>query len=188
MAEPAVPTEVPGGDQAPPNGLLPAELRTWMNLLAAAGAVEQHLRSVVKGKFGISHDEFLVLCMLAEQPGHALRMTQAADLLGRPKTRLTYQVVCLQRVGLVTRRTACGDKRGVEIALTDKARQLMGEAAPLLVDGVRQALLQVVSPCQRQALLGLLPNLADPGDPPGGGSAEASGGGRTDHRVHVDEI
>jgi DNA-binding MarR family transcriptional regulator len=187
MAEPAVPAEVPGGDQAPPNGLLPAELRTWMNLLAAAGAIEQHLRSVVKGKFGISHDEFLVLCMLAEQPGHALRMTQAADLLGRPKTRLTYQVVCLQRAGLVTRQTACGDKRGVEIVLTDKARQLMRDAAPLLVDGVRQALLQVVSPCQRQALLGLLPDLAPPGSP-GAGLAEASAGGRTDHRVQVDEV
>lgn len=140
-------------------GLLPAELRAWMLLLAATGAVEQELRSVVKGNLDVSHDEFLVLCLLAEQPREGLRMTRIAELLGRPKTRLTYQIACLQHTGLVTRKSVSGDKRGVEVALTDKARHLLTEASDTLADTVKRALAQFVGPEQRDAVCGLLPGL-----------------------------
>ncbi|MER6542183.1 MarR family transcriptional regulator [Streptomyces sp. NPDC001250] len=140
-------------------GLLPAELRAWMILLAATGAVEQRLRSVVKETLDVSHDEFLILCLLAEHPRTGLRMTQVADLLGRPKTRLTYQIACLQRSGLVTRTSVCGDKRGVQVALTDKARELLGETSVLLAGTVRQALANSMGSEQRAAMCALLPDL-----------------------------
>ncbi|GHE01633.1 MarR family winged helix-turn-helix transcriptional regulator [Streptomyces alanosinicus] len=147
------------------NGLLPAELRAWMVLLAATGAVEQRLRSVVKETLDVSHDEFLILCLLAEQPRTGLRMTQVADLLGRPKTRLTYQIACLQRAGLVTRTSVCGDKRGVQVAVTDKARALLSETSVLLAGTVRQALADSMGAEQRAALRALLPDLAgEPSD------------------------
>ncbi|MER5912550.1 MarR family transcriptional regulator [Streptomyces sp. NPDC001982] len=142
------------------SGLLPDELRAWMLLLAATGAVEQRLRSVVKETLDVSHDEFLILCLLAEQPGEGLRMTRIAELLGRPKTRLTYQIACLQRPGLITRRSVCGDKRGVEVVLTDKARQLLREASALLASAVKEALAEFIGPAQRDAVAGLLPGLA----------------------------
>jgi DNA-binding MarR family transcriptional regulator len=144
--------------QASGGGLLPPELRGWMLLLAATGAVEQRLRTVVKDRLDVSHDEFLVLCLLAEQPGQGLRMTRVAELLGRPKTRLTYQIACLQHAGLVTRQSVCGDKRGVEVALTDKARRLLQEASATLAETVTAALDQVMGPEQRAALSGLLPD------------------------------
>lgn len=140
-------------------GLLPRELRGWMVMLAAVGAVEQRLRSVLKERLDVSHDEFLVLCLLAEQPAEGLRMTRVAELLGRPKTRLTYQVACLQHAGLVTRRSVCGDKRGVEVALTDKARLLLHETSDALTETVAQALAHVIGPEQREAMYGLLPGL-----------------------------
>src|SRR5688572_3833404 len=115
--EPPGGNRAPGGSRAPGDGLLPAELRSWMRLLAAAGTIEQQLRSRVKDAMGVSHDEFLVLCLLADQPDASLRMTRIAELLGRPKTRLTYQVSCLQRAGLITKSSACGDRRGIEVAL-----------------------------------------------------------------------
>lgn len=140
-------------------GLLPRELRGWMVMLAAVGAVEQRLRSVLKERLDVSHDEFLVLCLLAEQPEEGLRMTRVAELLGRPKTRLTYQVACLQHAGLVTRRSVCGDKRGVEVALTDKARLLLHETSDALTETVAEALAHVIGPEQREAMYGLLPGL-----------------------------
>jgi DNA-binding MarR family transcriptional regulator len=140
-------------------GLLPDELRAWMLVLASTGAVEQRLRSVVKERLDVSHDEFLVLCLLAEQPA-GLRMTQIAELLGRPKTRLTYQIACLQHAGLVTRKSVCGDKRGVEVALTEKARQLLTESSCLLAETVVQALDEFIGPAQREAVHALLPGLA----------------------------
>lgn len=161
MADPAeTPADLPSCPSAQGAGLLPPELRGWMLLLAATGAVEQRLRSVVKERLDVSHDEFLVLCLLAEQPREGLRMTRVAELLGRPKTRLTYQVACLQHAGLVTRKTVCGDKRGVEVALTEKARGLLREASGALAGTVTEALAHVMGPEQCAALSVLLPESA----------------------------
>ncbi|MEU0004550.1 MarR family transcriptional regulator [Streptomyces sp. NPDC006314] len=143
------------------SGLLPDELRAWMLLLAATGMVEQRLKSVVRESLDVSHDEFLILCLLAERPRTALRMTQVADLLGRPKTRLTYQIACLQRAGLVTRRSVCGDKRGVEVALTGRARARLRETSVLLAETVRQAFADSMGAEQRAALGALVPALGE---------------------------
>ncbi|KUO14956.1 MarR family winged helix-turn-helix transcriptional regulator [Streptomyces dysideae] len=156
-------TDQPECPSAQGGGLLPPELRGWMLLLAATGAAEQRLRAVVKERLDVSHDEFLVLCLLAEQPGGtgSLRMSRIAELLGRPKTRLTYQIACLQHAGLVTRKSACGDKRGIEVALTDKARRLLTEASDALAETVKESLVRFMGPDQRAALCGLLPGLAE---------------------------
>jgi DNA-binding MarR family transcriptional regulator len=114
----------------------------------------------VKGNLDVSHDEFLVLCLLAEQPKEGLRMTRIAELLGRPKTRLTYQIACLQHAGLVTRKSVCGDKRGIEVALTEKARELLREASGSLAETVRRGLVQFVGREQREALDALFPDRA----------------------------
>ncbi|MFD9460136.1 MarR family winged helix-turn-helix transcriptional regulator [Streptomyces sp. NPDC060027] len=140
MVDSPAPADQPECEPSGDSGLLPPELRSWMRLLAAAGAIEQELRSRVKDAMGISHDEFLVLCLLADQPGSGLRMTRIAELLGRPKTRLTYQVACLQHAGLVTKHSACGDRRGIDVALTDKARRLLGESSGALADAVSEAI------------------------------------------------
>ncbi len=155
------PADLPECPSAEGGGLLPAELRAWMLLLAATGAVEQRLRAVVKEKLDVSHDEFLILCLLAEQPEGGLRMTRVAELLGRPKTRLTYQIACLQHAGLVTRRSVRGDKRGVEVALTDKARHLLQEASAPLAETVTESLARFMGPDQREALSALVPDLTE---------------------------
>ncbi|MFF5841103.1 MarR family winged helix-turn-helix transcriptional regulator [Streptomyces massasporeus] len=160
MADPEEhPTDLPECPSLGSGGLLPAELRAWMLLLAATGAVEQRLRAVVKETLDVSHDEFLVLCLLAEQPEGGLRMTRVAELLGRPKTRLTYQIACLQHAGLVTRRSVCGDKRGVEVTLTDKARRQLKEASAPLAATVTESLAHFMGPEQCAAMRGLVPNL-----------------------------
>ncbi|WP_030314016.1 MarR family winged helix-turn-helix transcriptional regulator [Streptomyces sp. NRRL B-3229] len=147
------------------DGLLPAELHAWMLMLAATGAVEQELRGVVKERLDVSHDEFLVLCLLATGPREGLRMTRIAELLGRPKTRLTYQIACLQHAGLVTRKSVCGDKRGVEVALTEKARNLIEQASGTLAETVKAALARFMGPDQREALCALMPELAEEAAP-----------------------
>lgn len=169
MADFTAPTDLPErdpSDESEPsgeNGLLPAELRAWMHLLAAAGTVEQQLRARVKDALGISHDEFLVLCLLADQPGGGLRMTRIAELLGRPKTRLTYQVACLQHAGLVTKGSVCGDRRGIEVTLTEKARRLLKDTSPPLAHAITDAVTRALGPERRAALCGgLLPGTADP--------------------------
>lgn len=155
------PAELPVCPSRTGDGLLPDELRAWMLLLAATGAVEQRLRSVVKKTLDVSHDEFLILCLLAEQPRQGLRMTRIAELLGRPKTRLTYQIACLQHAGLVTRKAVCDDKRGIEVALTDKARGRIQDASAALAETVGEAFAHVIGAEQREALCALVPTLDD---------------------------
>lgn len=87
-------------------------------------------------------------------------MTKIAELLGRPKTRLTYQIACLQHAGLVTRKSVCGDKRGVEVALTEKGGRLLAESSGTLAATVRDALTRFMGADQREALRALLPDLA----------------------------
>ncbi|MFI6666035.1 MarR family winged helix-turn-helix transcriptional regulator [Streptomyces sp. NPDC050481] len=152
----ADPSECPSMSE----GLLPPELHAWMLLLAATGAVEQELRSAVKDGLDVSHDEFLVLCLLGARPAEGVRMTKIAELLGRPKTRLTYQIACLQHAGLVTRKSVCGDKRGVEVALTEKGRRLLAESSGALATTVKEALTRFMGADQREALRALLPDLA----------------------------
>lgn len=152
----ADPSECPSVSE----GLLPPELHAWMLLLAATGAVEQELRSAVKDGLDVSHDEFLVLCLLGARPAEGVRMTKIAELLGRPKTRLTYQIACLQHAGLVTRKSVCGDKRGVEVALTEKGRRLLAESSGTLAATVKEALTRFMGADQREALRALLPDLA----------------------------
>ncbi|MFJ9010401.1 MarR family winged helix-turn-helix transcriptional regulator [Streptomyces canus] len=152
----ADPSECPSVSE----GLLPPELHAWMLLLAATGAVEQELRSAVKDGLDVSHDEFLVLCLLGGRPAEGVRMTKIAELLGRPKTRLTYQIACLQHAGLVTRKSVCGDKRGVEVALTEKGRRLLVESSGALAATVTEALTRFMGAEQREALRALLPDLA----------------------------
>ncbi|GCB45373.1 MarR family winged helix-turn-helix transcriptional regulator [Streptomyces sp. NL15-2K] len=160
MAEPDEhPDDLPECPSAQGAGLLPPELRAWMVMLAATGAVERRLHAVVKERLDVSHDEFLVLCLLAEQPG-GVRMTRIAEQLARPKTRLTYQIACLQHAGLVTRRSVCGDKRGVEVALTDKARRLLTEASEPLADTVLKSLAGAIGPAQCEAMRALMPDFA----------------------------
>jgi DNA-binding MarR family transcriptional regulator len=137
-------------------GLLPEDLRVWMRVLAAAGAVEQLITKKVKEEFGVSHDEFLVLCLLADQPDHTLRMSRIAELLGRPKTRLTYQVGCLNHSGLVTRQAVCGDRRGIALKLTEKGTRLLEQRGPILAEAVREALGATIGPDQSAALTALL--------------------------------
>ncbi|MHC3473085.1 MarR family winged helix-turn-helix transcriptional regulator [Streptomyces sp. 7R007] len=176
MADPEEhPADLPECPSARGGGLLPKELRAWMVMLAAVGAVEQRLRPVVKERLDVSHDEFLILCLLAEEP-EGLRMTRVAELLGRPKTRLTYQIACLQHAGLVTRKSVHGDKRGIEVALTDKARGLLTEASGALSETVVQALTHVMGPAQHEAMCGLLPSLGGEGAALSGEPAGLSGG------------
>ncbi|MGW2824359.1 MarR family winged helix-turn-helix transcriptional regulator [Streptomyces sp. NPDC001443] len=163
MVEPSA-SAGPSAAEAGAGELLPTELRTWMQVLGVAGSVEQQLRKHVKEALGVTHDEFLVLCLLADQPENALRMSRVAELLGRPKTRLTYQVACLQHAGLVARESVSDDRRGVALVLTGKARRLLAEKSPALASAVAEAVARVIGPAQSEALTRLLVQAVPPGE------------------------
>ncbi|WP_371129780.1 hypothetical protein [Streptomyces sp. 2231.1] len=93
-------------------------------------------------------------------------MTSREPLIQEWTTRLTYQIACLQHAGLVSRTSVCGDKQGVQVALTERARDRLRETSSLLAGTVRQALSDSVGPDQRAAMCALVPDLEQGADRP----------------------
>lgn len=97
-------------------------------------------------QFGLGINDYEILVRLSEAPDHRLRMADLADRLHQSRSRLTHTVGRLEAAELV-RRTSCkSDKRGVWAELTEAGLNLLEQAAPYHVEGVRENLVDLVSP------------------------------------------
>ena len=84
----------------------------------------------------ISLVEYEILVRLSERDGQ-MRMAALADALAHSRSRVTHTVTRMEKAGLITRCAAAGDGRGVEAQMTQKGWDLLVEAAPTHVNGVR---------------------------------------------------
>ena len=87
-----------------------------------------------------------ILVRLSEKDGRQMRMAQLADALAHSRSRVTHTVARMERSGLVTRSSSPEDGRGVVATLTDSGYDLLARVAPVHVTGVRNHLVDLVSP------------------------------------------
>ncbi len=137
---------------AEPRWLDDRERAAWVAFLAASNLVARRLEQQLKDEAGLSHTQYEVLVQLSAAEGRSLRMTELADLLVTSKSGLTYQVTQLERAGLVARRSCPSDVRGVIAELTDRGMEVLRQAAPGHVAAVRAALIDVLTPEQRDQI------------------------------------
>ncbi|WP_284581061.1 MarR family transcriptional regulator [Streptomyces sp. 2P-4] len=128
------------------------EMRAWRGFLAASALVNRHLDQQLKDDSGLSHPQYEILVRLAAAPRNELRMTELANGLINSKSGLTYQVTQMEKAGLVQRRSCPSDVRGVFAVLTEAGRARLEEAAPGHVAAVREALIDVLTPAQLEAV------------------------------------
>ncbi|MEU8437572.1 MarR family transcriptional regulator [Streptomyces sp. NPDC029216] len=128
------------------------EMRAWRCFLAASALVNRHLDQQLKDDSGLSHPQYEILVRLAAAPDGELRMTELANGLINSKSGLTYQVTQMEKAGLVRRRSCPSDVRGVFAVLTEAGRARLEAAAPGHVTAVREALVDVLTPEQLDAL------------------------------------
>ncbi|MFJ7264614.1 MarR family winged helix-turn-helix transcriptional regulator [Streptomyces globosus] len=128
------------------------EMRAWRGFLAASALVNRHLDQQLKDDSGLSHPQYEILVRLAAAPRGELRMTELANGLINSKSGLTYQVTQMEKAGLVQRRSCPSDVRGVFAVLTEAGRARLEEAAPGHVEAVREALIDVLTPAQLEAI------------------------------------
>ncbi|MFJ3173678.1 MarR family winged helix-turn-helix transcriptional regulator [Streptomyces roseus] len=128
------------------------EMRAWSGFLAASALVNRRLDQQLKDDSGLSHPQYEILVRLSAAPDGELRMTELANGLINSKSGLTYQVTQLEKAGLVRRRSCPSDVRGVFAVLTDAGRDRLERAAPGHVAMVREALIDVLTPAQLEAL------------------------------------
>ncbi|SDL03630.1 transcriptional regulator, MarR family [Nocardioides sp. YR527] len=106
--------------------------------------LDDRLDADLRSRFDISLPEYEILVRLSENDG-AMRMAQLADSLAHSRSRITHTITRMERAGLVERRNSVDDGRGVVATLSDRGFELLREAAPVHVTGVRDYLIDLVS-------------------------------------------
>jgi DNA-binding MarR family transcriptional regulator len=109
----------------------------WHSLLQAHATLMRQLAMDLEKETGLALADFDVLAQLSLAGGE-LRMTELAARALISRSGMTRRVARLVDEGLVRRRTAGADGRGVVVALTDAGIARLTETAPVHVRGVSE--------------------------------------------------
>ena len=120
--------------------------RDWRALVLGTTLLFDRLDSDLHRRHGISLAEYEILVRLSEREGWRLRMAQLADSVRHSRSRVTHTVKRLERAGLVHRDKSPDDGRGVDCTMTEEGMRLLESMAPTHVTGVREHLVDLVSP------------------------------------------
>jgi len=134
-----------------PQWLDAQEQDVWREYLRASRLLESALDHDLQAH-GLQLTEYEILSMLSEQPQRRLRMSVIADLVVQSRSRLTHTAGRLESRGWVRREACEGDRRGVELVLTDTGFAEIVRMAPTHVASVRANVLDHLS---REDLLAL---------------------------------
>lgn len=118
--------------------LTPEQQQVWRSFIVGTTLLNATLDRELRDGHGISLAEYEVLVRLSEQDSRCLRMAELAHSLSHSRSRVTHMIKRMERLGLVERRPADADRRGVEAVMTATGYQRLVEAAPTHVDGVRR--------------------------------------------------
>lgn len=100
----------------------------WRQFLTAHRQLVDQLAEQMMRDHQLPLEWFDVLIHLADAPGMRLRQRTLRGQLLLSESGVSRLLVRMARAGLITRCTADEDRRGVEIALTDKGRQTLSAA------------------------------------------------------------
>jgi DNA-binding MarR family transcriptional regulator len=113
------------------------ELACWMAFLEMQKLLMETLDRELRDGAGITLDDYDVLAQLSAAPNKRLRMSELADAVIMPKSRLTYRIDQLVKRNCVARVDCVDDRRGLFAELTEGGVALLEKAAPIHVTSVR---------------------------------------------------
>lgn len=123
-----------------PRWLADDEQRTWRAFLVTAELLFNALDRQLQREAGMPHASYIVLAMLSEAPGRALRMSELAMRANSSQSRLSHTVARLEQRGWVRREKSPEDRRGSVAVLTDAGWEVLVATAPGHVEAVRENL------------------------------------------------
>ena len=126
---------------------------SWRHYLEGTARFVEALSAVHDRTLDLSLGEYSLLVQLSEAPGLTMRMSALADGLVLSRSRLTHTVARMESRGLVERRAAEGDRRGVNCTMTDDGYAALVAAAPGHVAAVRRIMVEALEP-EEFAMLG----------------------------------
>lgn len=110
---------------------------SWRSFVVGVTLLMDRLDADLQREFDLSLTEYEILVRLSERPERSMRMAQLADALAHSRSRVTHTVARMEKAGLVRRCASEEDGRGIVCALTERGHDLLVEAAPVHVQGVR---------------------------------------------------
>jgi DNA-binding MarR family transcriptional regulator len=139
-------------EERPVRWLNEAEMAAWRSYIVATLRLRQRLHRELAERHDVSLTDYEVLVCLEMQSGQRMRMSELAVLMGSTKSRLSHQVGRLEDAGVVRRVRDPEDKRGVITELTENGKVLLRKAAPTHVEGVREHLIDLLSPHEQATI------------------------------------
>ena len=136
-------------------------MAAWRPFVTAATIVIGALDAEMKAAFGISHFDHALLVMLVEQPQRQARMSDLARMLRLEPSHLTYRVGKLEKRGLVSRVAATDDRRVTRATITAEGVQLLRDAWPVHLAGIRRHFLSHVRARDASAMARVLGSIAE---------------------------
>lgn len=113
----------------------------WRALVEFCGRLVDGMDADV-ARFSLTSPDYEVLVHLSEAQDQGLRMSELAGRVLVSKSRLTYRVDRLEARGLVVREPCETDRRGFIARLTPAGFEMLAEAAPYHVQGVRDRIVE----------------------------------------------
>ncbi|UYM04254.1 MarR family winged helix-turn-helix transcriptional regulator [Solicola gregarius] len=120
--------------------------RDWRAFLGGSTVLFERLDRDLRESHNLSMPEYEILVRLSEAPSRRMRMAELAASVAQSRSRTTHTIARLQNAGLVAREASPDDGRGVLAQLTTAGLSRLEEAAHTHVRGVREYLVDAVSP------------------------------------------
>lgn len=114
------------------------EQAIWRDQLRLSTQLLIRLDTELEEATGLSIADYAVLVLIAESPPEGVRMSAIAEVVMVSRSRLTHCVDRLEARRLVERTKAEDDRRGFRCVLREEGRDLLKDAIPIHVRGVRR--------------------------------------------------
>jgi DNA-binding MarR family transcriptional regulator len=135
-----------------PRGLDEDEMRTWRAYVVGKALLDSRLHRDLQEGHQLALADYELLVRLSEAPDGRARMSTLAEQVASSKSRISHQIGRMEKAGLVRREECPSDGRGVFAVLTGHGQEVLRNAAPTHVRGVRDNLVDLLSERERTVL------------------------------------
>lgn len=130
------------------------EQETWQAFIRLRQRLDAAL-SAGLAQDGLSTADYELLVPLSAAPGGCMRAKELAAEVCWEKSRLSKHLARMASRGLVDRRPAADDARGILVELTAEGRKVLEKAAPNHVELVRRIFVDPMTPAEARGLRSL---------------------------------
>jgi DNA-binding MarR family transcriptional regulator len=142
--------------------LTPEQLAAWSGFLRGHAQIVRALDSELEREHGLPLTSYDVLIQLSLAPDRRLRMFELADAIVLSRSGLTRLVERLERDGLVERERGEVDLRQMYARLTDRGFEVLTEATPTHIAGIKERFLGRLSDEQTKQLAAIWRAVLEP--------------------------